>query len=520
MPDYIEPQQSDYSDVEQSVLDIMSTKYPSLVTKAGSVIRELIVRPVSYVYSWVMTNMRSARKESSIGYLMTSQLTENEVADDMASNFFVTRRDGTRSKGKLSLILDRPYILIPAMSAFHIGDAVLYNEMQISAIDDEYREVDGTLYVPVVPIGNDEYMITIPVVASTTGPVDIPRGAELETGLVRPMTGGFLASDVTGGSERETDAEMMRRASYSTAQSGIGSVYGIKMRLAQAPISVLDMSVLSEHQSKDAGTWNNTAAVKAGGSVDCYVKTDNSMEVDNITFPTIVYAESVTEHVIRIGTELAPAIAGLYAISDVFANGSRIRDFSVAFESADGDTAADASAARLSDRQVAVLSFNTDEAVTELNLTITALYADGIRQLQLYMDSDVNKFIGQHVMIKAAVPVALSIDCVVDTDTRLDDTVLQSIREVIARTVCGMPVGRRHVNFSDLREAVASVLPDVKLRLPCTISADIPLRNGKTTAMCATSGLLEIPDTQEGGMWDPAVYYFSLLTTNVRLEQA
>ena len=45
MAEYKEPTQADFNSAEASTLDVMSTKYPDMLTKAGSVIRELLVRP-------------------------------------------------------------------------------------------------------------------------------------------------------------------------------------------------------------------------------------------------------------------------------------------------------------------------------------------------------------------------------------------------------------------------------------------------------------------------------------------
>ena len=52
MPDYIEPTSSDFNSAEQVMLDVLSSTYPKTQTKAGSTLRELLVRPLAYIYAW------------------------------------------------------------------------------------------------------------------------------------------------------------------------------------------------------------------------------------------------------------------------------------------------------------------------------------------------------------------------------------------------------------------------------------------------------------------------------------
>ena len=521
MFDYIEPSQADFDEAEQAVVDIMSTKYPSITTRTGSAIRELLVRPLSYIYSWISANTRELRNKSSIKYLLSSNLTENELADNIAANFFVYRKQGARSKGSLTLFLNRPYMQLTEGSVFHVGGFTLITEKRIIAIDSDYKEVDSVLYVPVIPYDTNDntYMVTIPVISTEEGQVDIKAGTEMDTGPGGAITGGFLSSDVTGGLSTETDSAMMKRASYNTAQAGIGSVYGIRHRLDGAPVTVLDVAVVSgKYGAGSSDLWQNTVAIGTGGVVDCYVKTSFSMDCDTLVVD-VEYDTERVDHTIEIGGNLASTeFAGFYRINGIIANGEHINDYTIEFGSTDKGYSGESS--RLSNRQLATISFQTSRSVSKLRVGVTIAYMKGINTLQIFMDSDVNKFIGQDVRVKAAVPVELKLDCVVDTDTELDNDTLDKIKTCICEAVRQMPIGSRYFNFSDIYEAVQTTVSGAKLRLPCTMSAGIPLNSGRVDSVYSTSGLLDISDRPHEDYWDPSIYYFSLLSPNIRLEQA
>ena len=95
MADYIEPTKTSFNAAEQVAIDAVTQTASNLLTRTGSVIRELIIRPVAYLLSWASGNVDNSIKQYSISYPKTSQLTENPVADLVASNYFVERKQAT-----------------------------------------------------------------------------------------------------------------------------------------------------------------------------------------------------------------------------------------------------------------------------------------------------------------------------------------------------------------------------------------------------------------------------------------
>ena len=525
MPRYIEPSQSAFENAEAALSDAMTTKWPALLTKAGSVIRELVVRPTAYLYSWLADNMAEARRKSTMSYLMESNLTENPVADAVASNYFVTRREGIRSKGVVTLIINSAAFQIPAGSIFTCEGVSLMTETTVIAIDTTYRTADGVQYVPILPYDSEQglYVVNVPVVALEAGPVELAPGSE-----VQAMFGGattvqaYLTSAVTGGSGTETDAELMERAKYNTAESGIGSYYGLKKKLSRAPVPVLSFNVIAGEDTELTRARWNTVNINPGGYIDVYVRTQIQAETAIVKGDI----EALGGNTYRIVLGAGGDYAGAYGVSRVIAEGVEITDYTVEYSAVEHTT--DARSARLSSNQTIIITFTTDTALAEnpedddLTMTATVMlsYIAGIDQLQRYMDTDNNRFIGQDVYVKAAVPIALTLSCALRYDGDLTEEIANDIKQVIANRVNAYPVGTEYVNFSDIRDAVAATDPKASLRLPCAYSMLVPLRNGSVVCYSSTTGLAGINAPVAEFNWPSQVCFFSLVPGNIRLERA
>lgn len=511
MPDYIEPTASDFSSSEQVMLDVLSSTYPNTQTKAGSTLRELLVRPLAYIYAWCVANLARTRSESTVAYLQTSQLTENPVADAIASNYFVTRRQGTRAKGVLTFTLSVPTMQVEANSQVTVGGVAMMVEHRTIAMQGVDQGLVGdTLYVPMVRVGT-QYMANVPVVAQATGRAEIDPGATVvinfsQTGLVDAQ----LTSPVSGGSDTETDAEMMRRCRLNTADAGVGSYYGLRKKLADAPVSVLGLKPVAGEDVPIYRARYNSANVNPGGFVDCYVKTQTQYAVGNIH--TQATYDSVTGHLVAVLNNAD--YAGAYGILSLVVDGVVRTEYTVTFGTTDAYTTPEG--ARLGSTQTLKVEFTGSGLSADVDAQV--MYMPGIDALQRYMNRDDNRFIGQDVEIKAAVPVILHIDCVAHSDDTLSDDDMALLKDTIADVVNSQEVGTRTLNFSDMVKACRAALPKAELRLPCTISAEMPLRNGGFDAWYVSTGILDIGAPVNPEYWNPEVCFFSVIPDNIRIE--
>jgi hypothetical protein len=178
-----------------------------------------------------------------------------------------------------------------------------------------------------------------------------------------------------------------------------------------------------------------------------------------------------------------------------------------------------AEGARLSVYQTTSITFTTETETTSISdIAVTIMYMPGISAVQTYMDGSQNKFVGQSLMVKAAVPIVMTMACKLEYDGVPDDDVLAGIRRCIADRVNAYRVGAAAVNFSDLQKAVRTTYPKAELRIPCSMTGSLTLRDGSAVGLYSTSGVLDAKYPTLSTDWNPAICFYSLIAENIRLE--
>ena len=517
MADYIEPTQRSFNSAEATTADVISQASPGLVTKAGSVVRELIVRPMAYLAAWVNDNFLDKIASSSVMYLKTSQSTYNPIADMVASNYFVTRRQGTSAHGILTLTLTQSVMRLPRGSVFNVGGTTMLTpEQYIITNGDTSGTTSDFTYIKSVPYEGN-WVANVPVVSASAGRLELPVGTTVTIGFsTNIILNAELTSPVTGGSDVETDAELMARAEYNTAESGIGSFYGLQKKFAKAPVAVLGMAVVAGEDKPLFRARYNNVNINPGGIVDCYVKTAKQPTTDayQVTFtratdkqgnPLDYYEGYVDQHCIL-------------RIESFILNGALFDDYNVVFEAPE-ESNMSVEAARLSMYQRTKITISTS-AVSGAPGTGTAYctYIPGIPALQDYIDSDAEHFIGQDTMVKAAVPVEVTFHCGYSAPSMLEDDQIELLKQTIEDYINNIQVGTRMINFSDLRKVCASAVPSADLRLPCVMTGKIYTRSGNVDTFHSNTGIFDISDPANTDYWDFRECYFSICADNIKVE--
>lgn len=510
MADYIEPTQTEYNTVEQTTLDVVSQATPNLITKTGSVIRELIVRPAAYLTSWAVTNIRDLLVKTSVAYLKTSQATENPIADLVASNYFVTRREGTGAKGIITLTLSQPVLRLSRGTQFTVGGVAMVTPEQYlitngstAGTTSNFKYIKSTAY-------NGNWIANIPVVSTVTGKLEISVGADVVINLSSSVIiGAELTSPITGGTDTETDAEMMARAEYNTAEAGIGSYYGLRKKFDKAPVAVLGLSVTAGEDMPLLRARYNNVNINPGGIVDAYVKTVKQPTTDSFQ----VTCTKASGAAVYKGT--LPVDCVLH-VDRVIVNQEALESFEVLFGSTDEGNIPPA-AARLSVNQTTEIAFELAGSAA-VTATVFCTYIPGIRQLQNYIDDDAEHFIGQDTKVKAAVPVEVGFRCCYAAPSMLTDDQLSLLKNTIEDYINSIPVGTKAINFSDVRKVCASALPTVDLRLPCVMTGKVYTKSGDTDTFHTNTGIFDISDPTNVDYWDFQECYFSACVDRIVVE--
>lgn len=505
--DNIEPPQDVYNDVEQLAIDVLQQSAPTVMTKTGSVVRELVVRPLSYITSWAISNISSIMRNYNLSYLAGSMAKDNFICDSIASTFFVYRKQGSTSNGILTVTLTMPVVTIPSGSTFSLNGVNVRTTQQVVITSAAFTNnvFDNVTYIISTKVGN-KYIANLPVEAEEEGPIEVPVDTPVSMQFTcNGLESAELTSAITGGSGVETDAMLMARAGVRATTSGIGTYYGILKKLGDAPITVIGMSVVAGEDIAMYRGRYNTTNINRGGVVDCYVKLANQ--------PTTMYVTATcNDNCIILDNK---EYANILAVNEVIVNGEYLSSISVDFDTAD-DNVVDAVGARLSSYQITKIHTNSVPNGAEATVSIT--YVPGVNTLQQFLDSDEEKFIGQDTKVKAAVPVMVSVNCCAYSLSAITDDVIDTIKDTISSVINNAPVGSATINYSDIIEACSTVLPDIELRLPCVFSCFMFLKDGSTDSFYSNTGILDIANTANKGYWDYSACYFTTCSDNIRIE--
>lgn len=512
MAEYTEPTQTEFDSAEAVVMDILTQGSPTVMHKKGSVIHELIVRPISYLYAWATGKLDKEITESSIAFLSTSQATENTLADEVASNYFVSRNAGRRSSGVITLTMNTPTAHISQGASFQVGDQECVTPYQIVITSTATTDVvDGVKYVQSTALG-DVYIANVPVQVTEIGRIELPVGSEVVVLFPNSFVeAAELTSPITGGSDVETDAELFARAKHNTADASVGSYSSLMKKLQQAPINVYGMALLAGEDSLMQRARFNNTNVNPGGFVDAYVKTQQQASTEAVNV-TATKSDSVYTCQIQDTNT-----AGQFRVVSVTADGEEIDTFDVAYGTS--DAAGTGEGSRLSSSQTITISFEADSSEDTLDTRVVVEYMPGISILQNFIDSDENRFIGQDIRIKAAVPVITRFDCAAYKDGEISEEEMTTLKNVIVDTINSSKVGTKTLNFSDIVRACRNTLPNIELRLPCNLSGQTATRSGAVDTFYSSTGILDIGCNANEDCWDPSICFFSTSFSNVRVSQ-
>ena len=182
------------TDLDEYILSVLREEYPSLELQEGDAIVDLLVKPLRLILQPVKLELELLKKRQSVTYASDMTL---EDAEDLASNFFVTRQRGARSRGTVRILLSSPtFLSITDQVRFSTSDGLRFYPIRQQYINAETTALQqiGTLYY--VDIGviaeqeGDEYNIDpntisvvegIPNFVSATNPFSFEQGTASET---------------------------------------------------------------------------------------------------------------------------------------------------------------------------------------------------------------------------------------------------------------------------------------------------------------------------------------------------
>lgn len=514
------PELNQFKQAQAVVQAIITQHNPKIDSSKGSVIRELLVRPYAYVYTYINNLIKNWLNRTSVSYLKNTQDTQDQIADLVASNYFVTRNTGRTASGQLLLSLYSVPSYVYKNTQFNIaGRSFICQHTYI--IGNIGQDTQQIRYVNSYVV-DGLHKVVIPVTAKQPGSIQIIQGTQAQASiLISQLQSAQVFSAISGGSDVQTNSELMRRC-QAKCSSTLGSQRAISNCLHESPIHVISCNSIGTIQAGQLRSRYNNMYIPISGAIDTYIKTQNApaRKVIQITSDNITYNATQKCYIFQISSKNTD-VAGLYSvdkvrlfdsddnpISTLSVQDNQYTKGSISFQAIDTDGTydIDAAGARLSAMQKVVIRISAAE-VSNPKAIVQVTYMPSIYGVQRYISDDSKPFLGQSILIKAAIPVKLRLSCNIHSNQSLTQDTLNSIKQTIVNIVNSTPVGQCYLNMADIEYKLHAQYPTIQLRLPYQMHCSILTTQGLSYPVYSNSGVISLNPKQCAYFWDVDGYF-------------
>lgn len=512
----------------------ISQNYSDIETAPGSVIHELLIKLAAAIQNEQYNRITELDQGNSIKAILDSTVESySPIMDEIASNYNVTRGTGSKSLGKVKVVvsdisgyifqqysiaftqpsLGLNYVLTGA-SRVSINPSIVLNETQLHEENGMYYFI---LDVEAADVGA-EYQL------SSGTPLDVNADGFIANFVRAEAYGNF-----SSGTPIETDRQLVAKIKHSLGNSRLESPAGIANKFRESFPGFQGLSVCGANDSEMLRAKKNMLGISTFGKADVYVRSSLGMEFSRILKSAKKIGASSWElHMLNSD------IPGFYNIRSILpkVNGvilggtlviSSIKYGSAIYDNLRNNDLAEInysnldvtkhSDSRFTKYQTAVVQFEYD-GLPEVSVGSTAYFEvtasaqPYLRDMQDMLLSDEYRLACADYLVKAAVPcmVSLKIKLVkkraIDT---FDSLNLQSLKQDLFNYVNMLPFGA---------ELYASNIVDIchnydikRVDLPISMSGLI-LCPDNTSIALENSDILSIPIDIAKGVTPKTTTYF------------
>jgi len=404
---------------------MITEELPDLQVTHG-VVNDLILNPAALLAAARDEDIDRARRANSLAAIEEDpSLADDEYVDALMSTYYkISRQIGTTASGTITIVIGELLTTaIPSGAIFTSGTQQFQTTIPYVAVTDPANataENDRVL----AERADGNYSFSIDLVAVEPGLSGmLKRGTALTASFgIRNLVTIFVASDFSGGTETETNAQLLTRLPEGIASRTLTGSTNIAGVIRDAYPNTQAISTLGYGDSEMIRDRHSILPISLGGRVDCYVQTAE-LPLDNlITKEATLIAKyggigtwqtSFTRDeyagfydIVRIAPETAVETAGsLQLVSD-------IRSFNAAgllgLLTPDIETAAEAAYSRYQTATVVFYDNVTDHSTltvgdtADYSITVRGMpYIAGVQAL--LAARDIRNAAGD-VLVKAPIP--------------------------------------------------------------------------------------------------------------------
>lgn len=220
-------------DTNEYLLAVLKEEYPTLELQDGDLILDLLIKPLRLILEPMKAEINLLRKRQSLAHV--DELTLQD-AEDLAANFFVTRKKGSRARGTVRIMMATPsFISVTDRIRFSTADGLFFYPLKqefISVETASMQRIGSLFYVDIGVIAEaegEEYNIAPGLISVVEG---IPNFVSCSNPYSFEM-----------GTVSESKQDLVQRVEQSLTERSLTSRKGIKARLNDEFDSIVAMSI-------------------------------------------------------------------------------------------------------------------------------------------------------------------------------------------------------------------------------------------------------------------------------------
>ena len=222
------------TDIEEFLLTRLRQEFPSIPAEQGDAVVDLLIRPLQLLLESFKRELQIIRRGQSTNY---ADLMRVKDAEDLAANFFVTRRVGSRASGIARVYFRQPtFVSILATTEFRTSDGLSF----FPTVPQFFRPE-----VVAVQRSGDLYYVDVAVLAEDFGEeYNIAAQSISSVGGLRGVARVTNQFEFGGGNDEETGQELLTRTRASLTERSLVTRRGIRARLFDEFTAIRNMEVV------------------------------------------------------------------------------------------------------------------------------------------------------------------------------------------------------------------------------------------------------------------------------------
>lgn len=382
-------------------------------------------------------------------------LADDDMVDDLLSNFRVTRKEGAVASGTVAVVRDNNLTLTLAVGFRFTANGLGYVTTEVYTAKAEEAQIVSDTDRLITPLSDGNYVFTVPVVAEETGEVYRLKRETLVVPDLSPVgyVTSYASSDISGGLDTESNQALLERFQQGVAAKTLSNRVNMAAMLREIDefSRIVSMSIVGYGDEEMLRDRHWIWPVSGGGRVDWYIRATEQVTRLGLTKEATLINKNDDGTSVWQLTFTRDESPGFYEVSSI-----KLTDSAVSLGSYEilndvrsvdltddftPDIASDVEGVYTAYQTAAVTFTDSDTDTTELSLgakqsyDVEVIYLPLLADVQETVNSRDVRHYGADCLIKAPVPCFADLSFTITIRQGQDEPDLDAIKAALCSAV-------------------------------------------------------------------------------------